>query len=817
MNYTRLLAMCLLFILPFSLFANENPPSGQDNTLSGTVTDKSDQSPLPGATIYFPDLKIGAVADAQGKYSVKHLPQGRFLVEVRYIGHAAITNQLVIKGNTTMDFVLGVSVTEQNEVVVTGVNVATQLRQNPTPISIVRKDYLDRTVSSNLVDAISQLPGISQVSTGPAISKPVIRGLGYNRVVVVNDEVRQEGQQWGDEHGLEVDDYNVNKIEILKGPASLMYGSDALAGVVNIISDMPVPMGTIRGGIDANYQSNNGMFGYHANIAGNQNGFNWKLYGTQKLAHDYKNKYDDYVLNSKFRNTNYGAGIGLNKSWGYSRLSFSSYSLEPGLVEGERDENGKFIKPVNDNGSVEEVAADNGDFKSYHPLFPKQKIDHQKLIWDNNLYLSNGARLGVNLGYQVNKRREFEDVLAPDEVALYFKLKTFNYGLKYFFADMNGWQTTVGVNGMQQQNSNHGAEFLIPSYSLFDAGVFALTRKSFGKLTIAGGLRSDYRNIKSDALYLDEDEKPVSNPVTNGVTRFESFERDFSNVSGSVGLSYAPIDQLTLKLNVARGFRSPNIAELSANGVHEGTIRYEYGNTGLDAEVSTQVDAGLEVNTEHVSFGVNAFYNNISNYIYSRKLLGADGTDSIPATENEDGYAAFKYQQGRAYLYGGELTIDIHPHPIHWLHFENSISWVEARLANGNDSTKYLPAIPPLRWLSELRGDFRKNGKGIRNVYAKVQLDKLFDQKNVYSAYNTETVTGGYALLNAGVGAEFVNKSNKTLFALHVAANNITDEAYQNHLNRLKYAGENVITGRTGVFGMGRNFSVKVSVPLEFR
>lgn len=816
MNYTRVLALCLLFILPFSVRANELP-SGQDNTLSGIISDKNTQEALPGATIYFPDLKLGAVADAQGKYKVQHLPQGRFLVEVRYLGHAAVTEQVVIKGNTAKDFALSSSVTEQSEVVVTGVNVATQLRQNPTPISIVRKDFLDRNVSSNLVDAIAHLPGISQVTTGPAISKPFIRGLGYNRVVVVNDDVRQEGQQWGDEHGLEVDDYNVNKIEILKGPASLMYGSDALAGVVNIISNVPVPMGTIRGGIDANYQSNNGMFGYHANIAGNSNGFSWSLYGTQKLAHDYKNKYDDYVLNSKFRNTNYGAGIGLNKSWGYSRLSFSSYSLEPGLVEGERDENGKFIKPVNNNGTAEEVTANDDDFKSYHPLFPKQKIDHQKLVWDNNLYLGNGGRLALTLGYQENKRREYEDVLAPDDVALYFKLKTFNYAVKYYFADMDGWQTTVGVNGMQQQNSNHGAEFLIPSYNLFDAGVFALTRKTFGKLTLAGGLRFDYRSIKSDALYLDGDEKPVSNPDPNGITRFDAFERDFSNVSGSVGLSYAASDKVTLKLNVARGFRSPNIAELSANGVHEGTIRYEYGNTGLDAEVSTQIDGGVEFNTEHISFGANVFYNNINNYIYSRKLLGANGTDSIPAEENADGYAAFKYQQGRAYLYGGELTVDIHPHPIDWLHFENSLSWVEGRLANGSDSTKYLPNIPPLRWMSELRADFRKNGKGIRNIYAKVQLDKLFDQKDVYSAYNTETVTGGYALLNAGIGAEFTNKHNKTIFALHLAATNITDEAYQNHLNRLKYAGENEVTGRTGVFGMGRNFSVKLSVPLEFK
>src|SRR5690606_31898411 len=152
--------------------------------------------------------------------------------------------------------------------------------------------------STNLIDALSTTPGVSQIATGPAISKPTIRGLGYNRLVVINDGIRQEGQQWGDEHGIEIDEYSVNKVEVLKGPASIMYGSDALAGVINIISNTPVPSGTINGNIFTNYQTNNGLTGLNGNVAGNINGFNWNAYGSYKSAYDYKNKYDGRVFNS---------------------------------------------------------------------------------------------------------------------------------------------------------------------------------------------------------------------------------------------------------------------------------------------------------------------------------------------------------------------------------------------------------------------------------------------------------------------------------------------------------------------------------------
>ncbi|HJT74212.1 MAG TPA: TonB-dependent receptor [Chitinophaga sp.] len=806
MHYLRVIITGVLAVLQSAAFAAVLPGNDAGNSLSGTITDKSSNNPLPGATVYLPDLHVGASANAQGQYEIKNLPKGKYLVEVHFIGYAAHTEVVQINGATTASFVLSETLIEKNEVVITGVNLATTLRKTPTPVSVIRKDYLDANISTNIIDAIAKLPGVNQLTTGPAISKPFIRGLGYNRVVVVGDGVRQEGQQWGDEHGIEIDDYNVGKVEVLKGPASLVYGSDALAGVVNIVPPGAVAAGHVKGNVAANYLTNNGQISYHADIAGTtQNGFTWSAFGTQKFAHDYKNKYDGYVYNSKFRNTNYGASIGLNKQWGSSTLRFTSFNQELGLVEGDRNEQGQFIKPVNNNGVADEAVATDDDFKSYSIGLPKQKINHQKLVWDNNVYLNNGGRLALTLGYQWNRRKELGNVLDPNDPDLFLKLNTFNYGLRYYLPEMNGWQTTIGVNGMKQQNTIGGEEQLIPAYDLFDAGVFAVTSKTFDKLTLSGGLRFDSRNMKTKLL------------ETGGETKFGIVDRNFSNVSGSVGVSYLASDRVTLKLNAARGFRAPNISELAANGVHEGTIKYEYGNQDLKPEVSTQGDVGVEFNSMHVSASASLFYNHISNFIYARKLVNAAGSDSIPATDNDEGYAAFKYQQSTANLYGGEFTLDIHPHPIDWLHFENTFSYVRGVISSATDSTKYLPNIPAARWISELKGRFKKVGGVMQNAYAGVQMDLTFAQNDVFSAYQTETTTKGYTLLNAGIGTDFVNKKNKVLFSLHLAANNITDVAYQNHLSRLKYAPENEATGRVGVYNMGRNFSVKVAIPIDFK
>lgn len=771
-------------------------------SFTGKVTDSKTGEVLAGASVQFPDLKVGSTTNQQGIYKLQNIPSGKYLVEVSFTGYASIVESIVLNGNTERDFALSRSYAENEAVTVTGVSSATSVKRTPVPVNILKKEELMRGVSTNLIDALSKTPGVAQISTGPAISKPSIRGLGYNRVVVVNDGIRQEGQQWGDEHGIEIDEYNVTKAEILKGPASLMYGSDALAGVVNFISILPAPEGTVKGNVFGTYQTNNRQRGMHADIGGNQHGFIWGAYGSYKAAADYKNKYDGYVFNSKFNERDFGGYIGLNKQWGFSHLYVSNFDQRVGLVEGDRDDlTGQFLKPVDNNGTAEEAIAEGKDFTSTDPSIPRQRIQHFKVATDNSFNIGSD-RLTVLVGYQRNQRQEFGNVLDPGEKELYFDLNTVNYNVQYHFAEKKDWKTTIGINGMQQSNQNKGAEVLIPEYSLFDIGGFVYSQKRINKLTLSGGVRFDNRSIDSKEL---ED---------GGDVKFQGFTKSFSNVSGSIGLSYEASKAVTFKLNIARGFRAPSIPELASNGAHEGTNRYEYGEQDLKSETSLQVDGGIEVNTEHVSLAANVFYNAVNNFIYYRKLQGVNGGDSI-LVDGSDEFFAFQFDQHNARLYGAEINLDIHPHPLDWLHIENSFSIVRGTLSEEQDGSKNLPFIPAARLINDIKAEFGAKGKLVRHLYVKAELDNTFAQNDPFTGYNTETKTSGYSLLNAGLGGDFVSKG-KTLFSLYIAANNISDVAYQNHLSRLKYAAVNNLTGRTGVYNMGRNFSIKLNVPLSF-
>lgn len=265
---------------------------------------------------------------------------------------------------------------------------------------------------------------------------------------------------------------------------------------------------------------------------------------------------------------------------------------------------------------------------------------------------------------------------------------------------------------------------------------------------------------------------------------------------------------------MARGYRAPGIPELASNGVHEGTNRFEYGSQSLRSETSLQTDLGIVINSEHVSFTANVFYNPVRNFIYYSKLKSVSGGDSL-VTDGLDTYFAFTFRQDNAKLYGIEFNLDFHPHPLDWLHIENTFSYTMGKLGQAQDGSDNLPFIPAALLINEIKVDVLKKGKTIRNLFIRAELDNSFSQNHAFTGFNTETATKGYSLLSAGFGAEIKNKE-KILFNFYVGANNITNVSYQNHLSRLKYAPENLATGRTGVFNMGRNISMKINMPLDF-
>ncbi|MDQ6761936.1 MAG: TonB-dependent receptor plug domain-containing protein, partial [Bacteroidota bacterium] len=256
-KYTAIISIAILFCLPASAQKNQERFS-----LSGNITAGASGSPLAGATVYIADLKKGSVANADGHFQINNIPAGTYLTEIRFVGYKTILKNIVFNQNAETrnmqaNVALDISVTEESEIVVTGSSKATSIRRNPIPIISISKTYLQQNLSTNVIDAIAKVPGISAVTTGPNVSKPFIRGLGFNRILTLYDGVRQEGQQWGDEHGIEVDQNTVDKVEVVKGPASLIYGSDAVAGVVNLIPANPPADGKIIGNILNEYQTNN--------------------------------------------------------------------------------------------------------------------------------------------------------------------------------------------------------------------------------------------------------------------------------------------------------------------------------------------------------------------------------------------------------------------------------------------------------------------------------------------------------------------------------------------------------------------------------
>lgn len=678
-----------------------------------------------------------------------------------------------------------------NELTVTGVTGDTKLKHVTAPVSIVSPQVLRATASTNVIDAISHQPGVSQLTTGGSISKPIIRGLGYNRVVVMSDGVRQEGQQWGDEHGVEVDGNSVNSVEILKGPASLMYGSDAMAGVVILHQQPTLAEGEMKANVTSEYQTNNGLFAYHLQMAGNQKGFVWDASFSDKMAHAYKNKYDGYVPGSQFRERAGRLMLGVNKGWGHSRLTWTAYHLTPGIVEGERDAQ---------TGELEHEDGWTGH--QYSKSLPFQQVKHYKLVWDNSLNLSSGY-LKALIGYQQNRRQEFEESM--DNYELYFKLHTLTYDLRYVTNEFDGWKLSTGIGGMYQKSGNEGEEYLIPDYRLFDFGLYATATKQLGdRWTLNGGVRYDHRHLHGYELMEDDE------------LRFTDFSRHFNGLTGSIGAVLNVSDNLNLKMNIARGFRTPNMSELASNGVHEGSVRYELGNQQLKSEYSLQADLGLDFTSRYVSAQLALFANRINNYIFTHRV----------AEEKEEGYLTYAYTQGDARLLGFEAGVDFHP--IHSVHFSNAFSYVDAQQMHAAPGTKYLPFTPAPKWSSELKWELSHHSHPtiahhhttdaahrslLNNLYVAAGLDCFLKQSHIYGADDTETETPGYALLSLSAGTD-LQLHGKKVAEFYFTADNLLDKAYQNHLSRLKYADENAVTGRRGVYNMGRNITFKVVIPI---
>lgn len=733
--------LCLLAVLFLYTVASAQ------NSLTGKITSKNHNQPV-SATIYIPQLEKGTVADFDGNYQLSNIPDGSHNVVFSSLGYATIAKKITFFSNKIIveNIELEESAVEMEEVIVSTPFHKLQ-SDNVMKVERISTKDLNSSGAVTLADGIKNIAGVDIISTGTGIGKPVIRGLSSNRVLTYTQGVRLENQQFGDEHGLGINDSGIESVEVIKGPASLLYGSDALGGVLYLNPERFAISGETRRDLSSTYFSN--TLGTSTNIGIKTSGEKLKF-----LARGSYSSFSDYDTGAEYRVTN-------------SRFN------EKDLKTGVQYLGSKFKSTLRYNynrsniGIPEEIGQQT---RSKDLELPFQEIDNHILSFDNTIFL-NKSSLDVKMGYLFNDRREFED--ESDTAELRMKLSTFNYDVKYNLPQLGKFETIIGLQGMFQKNKNQGEEILIPDANTTDVGILATSHYHLEKLDLQAGIRFDSRKIESEAARNPADDDYI--PEIN---------KTFTSFTAALGAKMDFIENLSARINLASGFRAPNLAELTSNGIHEGTNRYERGNQNLTNEQNFQADVSLEYRNKHIEFFANGFYNAVNDYIYIS-----------PTNEEIDGIQVYDYLQDNANLYGGEFGFHLHPHPLDWLHFESSFETVTGKLS----SSEYLPLIPA----NSLRNTFRvefNDGKTRKSSSAFITLKNTFDQKNVS---DFETNTSGYSLLSAGIESSFI--LYKAIFTLGLSGTNLTDKKYISHLSRFK---------PEGILNIGRSINVNLKVEI---
>lgn len=814
--------LIILFItLSFAAYA-------QPGTIKGRVT--FNNVATSHISIHLNNTRYGTLTNEDGFYELKNIPAGSHSITFSGVGYERRQLWIDVKANNAI--ILNIELTNSpsnlSEVVITGASRATEVRKSPIPVAVMTKKMMDQNVNNNLIDAIVKgVPGVSAVTTGPNVSKPFIRGLGYNRVLTLYDGLRQEGQQWGDEHGIEIDQYGIARAEVVKGPASLTYGSDALAGVINMIPATHVyDNHKLSGDATVDYHTNNGMVGVSLGLGYRADDWKYTFRGTAKQAYSYSNKIDGTVYGTAFKEYNLSAAARVDKDWGYSKIAATLYDNRQEIPDGSRDSlSRRFTRQILDQGDdIKNRPVVPGDELKTYSINPlHQRIQHYR-IYNNSQIKLGGGTLDVLMGAQQSIRREYNHPTLPQQAGLYVVLNTLSYDVKYNLPTLAGFENTVGIGGMYQSNrSKNGTDFPIPDYNLFDIGGYFFTKRSFGKLDISGGLRLDNRSIHWDDFYVGVN--PLTGfgqHVTDGGTigsdlQFPAFNRHYKGVSGSLGITYNLTEKLLIKSNIARGYRAPNITEIGSNGLDPGAHIVYLGNRNFKPEFNTQVDLGLIAWLQNMDLSIELFNNQIQNYIYQARVTDASGNPVVIVPGN----LTYQYQQSKARLYGAEITWNIHPEGLKWFSFNNSLAFTEGLnknaelLAKYGTEAKYLPFIPPLHIRSGLKLTAQNSYHRFNKTYLKIDADVYAAQNHFYALDNTETYTAGYTLINAGIGTTIQGKSGNNICDLFIQADNLFNTAYQSNLNRLKYFEYYAASpsGHLGIYNMGRNISLKIIVP----
>lgn len=709
------------------------------NYITGTIK-TSDNTSLENVVVQIIGTNLYTQSDKNGFFEIKNTPNGYYQLAFYHMGYEEKTISIYSKDpQNKLEIVMIEKELHLEEVVVSAIFNKTQ-SQTVMKVEHKTTEEMQRNGATSLVDGLTTIPGVSSVTTGNSIGKPVIRGLSSNRVLVYTQGVRLENQQFGEEHGLGLNANGIESVEVIKGPASLLYGSDAIGGILYFNPEKYASFEDTKTHVAQHYFTN--TKGTSTSFGVKTTPSNWKLLfrGNYTSHEDYKIPSGDMVINTRSIEKDLKTGIGYSNSDFSTDFRYNYNHLNLGLPEEDLTSAG-----------------------SRNPLFPKQEIDNHILSLNQKIYFKN-SKIEADLGYSYNNRKELE---AADEIALYMKLKTANYNAKYYAPKIKDLEIIVGLQGMHQTNENLGEELLIPNATTNDIGGFTTLNYEKNKHALIAGLRFDNRKINTES-HGEEGEEGY----------FEAIHKNFQSFNAALGYKTNWTSKFTSRINVASGFRAPNLSELTSNGVHEGSNRYEIGNSNLKNEQNLQTDLNFEYKSIHFEIFANGFYNTIKDYIFIS-----------PTGETiEDNYV-YNYVQSNANLFGGEAGIHFHPHYFDWMHFTSSFELVTGKQSND----AYLPLIPANQWKNTLRGEFNIQ-KWLTKGFASLQVNYTLPQNNI-SAF--ETKTNDYTLINFGLGGTFT--LGKSTFDLTLNANNLLDKTYINHLSRLK---------ADGIPNMGRNIII---------
>ena len=657
---------------------------------------------------------------------------------------------------------------DDTTVVLQGVTVSGQRQrdfQMQTSQSAVQvsHDYLQQHFSGSLMQTLEGIPGVKAMAIGSGQSKPTIRGLGYNRMVVSEDGIKHEGQQWGDDHGLEIDQFAVDRAEVIKGPAALLYGSDAIGGVLSLYTSH-VPTEPLSGSIQLFGRSNNEQIGVTAKLAGRYGHWFYRVGATLIDYADYRVPTDSIqyysywirLKDGRLRNT-----AGCERD-GSVVLGYAGYRFHTDLrISDSYSKSGFF---ANAHGLEVRLSDIDYDHSRRDIDLPYQWVNHLKVL-SHTSWQGDYLRMEANFAWQNNHREELSEPVShgympkPDgtlERRFVKNTLTGNVALHYALGSRH--ELSMGVNAEYQRNRRGGWGFIIPDFETTTMGVYAMDRYTLSeRLKVNAGVRMDY--AKTDiSSYYDWYLTAIGNGISINKERSADIDRTFTSVTWSAGVNYA-IGQWVLKANVGKSFRVPIPKELGADGVNYHIFRYERGNASLDPEESYQLDMGIHWDNDVVCVQVDPYVNYFPNYIYLN-----------PTAEYVEGLQLYNYTQARVLRYGVEAQAT-------WVidrHWEAELKgeYLYAEQLSGDKKGYTLPFSTPWSADAGVKYSFQWHG----NTFMGLNVRLVGAQHEIVPP---EKPTDGHWTLNLSAGKQIPLHGSKLNIALH--ADNLLNQKYYDH------------------------------------